>query len=130
MPNSTPLSTGVCARTLPKVIASDVEFDRMVEQLEDLCMKPEPTAEQRTLADLLTKLINDYDDRYYPLPELPPHKMLFYLMEERGLKQSDLVELIGSRAQVSDIVTGKRAISKAQAKKLAEFFKLSTDLFI
>jgi HTH-type transcriptional regulator/antitoxin HigA len=56
--------------------------------------------------------------------------MVSFLMEERGLKQADLAELIGSRAQVSGIVTGKRAISKSHAKKLAAFFKVSTDLFI
>jgi HTH-type transcriptional regulator/antitoxin HigA len=56
--------------------------------------------------------------------------MLQYLMEQRGLKQADLVPVIGSRAQVSDIVNGKRGISKAQAKKLAAFFHTSVELFI
>ena len=120
----------LCARILPKVIANDEEFDRMEEQLEELCMRAKPTAEERALADLLTKLINDYDDLHYSIPKSPPHRMLAYLMEQRGLKQADLVDLIGSRAQVSDMVTGKRAISKTQAKKLAGFFNLSTDLFI
>jgi HTH-type transcriptional regulator / antitoxin HigA len=124
----------LCAKTLPKVIANDEELDRMADCLEELGRSyPDPAAAPRevlALADLLTKLIDDYDDLHYPLPELEPHKMLAYLMEQRGLKQADLVDLIGSRAQVSDIVTGKRAISKAQAKKLAQFFKLSTDLFI
>jgi HTH-type transcriptional regulator/antitoxin HigA len=120
----------LCAKTLPKVIANRQEFDRMVEHLEALTFKPNPSAEERTLAGLLTKLIEDYDDLHYPLPEIPPHEMVAYLMQQRGLKQADLVELIGSRAQVSDLVRGKRAISKAQAKKLAAFFKVSTDLLL
>ena len=120
----------LCAQALPKVIASEAEFDRMAEQLEALEMKPNPSPEETALAALLTKLIEDYDEIHYPLPDLPPHEMLGYLMEQRGLKQAGLVDLIGSRAQVSDIVTGRRAVSKAQAKKLAQFFRVSTDLFI
>jgi len=46
-------------------------------------------------------------------------------MEQRGLRQADLVPVLGSRAQVSDLVNGKRRISKAQAKKLAEYIGLS-----
>lgn len=74
-------------------------------------------------------MIQDYDDKI-ELPELPPHKMVQFLMEHRGLKQADLVPVIGTRAQVSDLVNGKRGISKAQAKKLAAFFRVSVELFI
>jgi len=120
----------LCAKALPKVIANDREFDRMAEQLEELTFKPKPSAEERALAGLLTALIESYDDLHVSLPDAAPHEMVAYLMEQRGLKQADLVELIGSRAQVSDLVTGKRAISKAQVKKLAAFFRVSTDLFL
>lgn len=120
----------LCAKFVPRLITSDEEFDRMAEQLEELDMKESPTAEEEALAGLLAKLVADYDDLHYPLPEIPPHEMVAYLMEQRGLKQTGLVELIGSRAQVSDLVNGKRGISKDQAKKLAKFFKVSAELFI
>jgi HTH-type transcriptional regulator / antitoxin HigA len=61
---------------------------------------------------------------------VPPHEMVRYLMEQRGLRQADLAPVIGSRAQVSDLVNGRRGISKAQAKKLAQFFHVSAELFI
>ncbi|MBV8845343.1 MAG: helix-turn-helix domain-containing protein [Bryobacterales bacterium] len=120
----------LCARVLPKVIESETEFDRMVDQLEDLDSKPNPSAEETALISLLAKLIEDYDHIHYPLPDIAPHQMVAYLMEQRGLKQIDLVEILGSRAQVSDLVNGKRSISKSQAKKLAAFFHVSTDLFL
>jgi HTH-type transcriptional regulator/antitoxin HigA len=121
----------LCADVLlPKVIESDEEFDRQVERLEALDRRPHPPAEEQALAKLLAKLIEDYDSRHYPIPKAPPHKMVVYLMEQRGMKQADLVEVIGSRSQVSDLVNGKRSISKAQAKRLAEFFHLPADLFI
>ncbi len=120
----------LCAETLPKVIESDEEFDRMVEHLERLTFKPDASAEEIAIAGLLEKLIVDYDDEHYPLPDVPPHRMVRFLMEQRGLKQADLVPVLGSRAQVSDLVNGKRGISKAQVKKLAEYFKVSPELFI
>ena len=51
-------------------------------------------------------------------------------MNARGLKQSDLSKLFGSKGRASEVINGKRAISKAQAKALAEFFHVSAELFI
>jgi len=51
-------------------------------------------------------------------------------MEQNDLRQEDLVPVFGSRGRVSDVVNGKCAISKAQAKALGEFFKVSPELFI
>jgi HTH-type transcriptional regulator / antitoxin HigA len=85
--------------------------------------------EQRLLA-LLSRLIEDYEDRTFPVPASPPHQTLRFLMEQNELRQADLVEIFGSRGRVSEVVSGKRAISKAQAKALGEFFKVSPDLFI
>jgi HTH-type transcriptional regulator/antitoxin HigA len=56
--------------------------------------------------------------------------MLVYLMVQRNLKQADLLPIFKSRGYVSDVVNGKRAISKVHAKQLAEFFKVSAALFI
>ncbi|GCL40376.1 MULTISPECIES: helix-turn-helix domain-containing protein [Nostocales] len=56
--------------------------------------------------------------------------MLEHLMDARGIKQSDLVGVIGSKGVVSEVVNRKRAISKAQAKTLGEFFNVSPALFI
>jgi len=118
------------AETLPRVIANDEEFDRMVAQLEALSIpERQLSAEEDALATLLERLIADYDDRF-SLPEQPPHEMVKYLMEQRGLKQADLVPVLGSRAQVSDLVNGKRGISKPQVKKLAEYFGVSAELFL
>ena len=118
------------AKTLPRVIANDEEFDRMVAQLEALSIpERQLSAEEDALATLLERLIADYDDRF-SLPEQPPHEMVKHLMEQRGLKQADLVSVLGSRAQVSDLVNGKRGISKAQAKKLAAYFGVSAEVFI
>lgn len=120
----------LCAEALPRVIRNDQEFDRMVEKLEELDFRKIRTPEEQVLAELLAKLIEDYDDQHYPLPEAPPHETVQFLMAQKGLKQADLVPVLGSRAQVSALVNGTRGISKAQVKKLAEFFHVSAEVFL
>jgi len=103
----------------------------MVEQLERLDFASRPLKpEERVLQELLAKLIEDYDARKYPLPHLPPRKMLLFLMEQKELRQKDLISVFGSSSVVSSVINGKREISKAHARKLAGFFGLSTELFV
>jgi HTH-type transcriptional regulator / antitoxin HigA len=75
-------------------------------------------------------LIEDYEDRTFPVPDTSLYRTLQFLMEQNDLRQADLVSIFGSRGRVSEVVNGKRAISKAQEKALGEFFKVSPELFI
>ncbi|MDQ3710885.1 MAG: transcriptional regulator, partial [Acidobacteriota bacterium] len=59
-----------------------------------------------------------------------PNEILKFLMEERELKQTDLLQIFGSSGVTSEVINGKRSISKVQAKKLAKHFKVSVELFI
>jgi HTH-type transcriptional regulator/antitoxin HigA len=120
----------LCATVVPKVIESDEEFDRLVEQMEALDRKENPTPEEDALSALLLKLIQDYDDLHYPLPDVPPHKMIAFLMDQKHLRQADLLPVFGSRSVVSEVLAGKREPSKAHIRKLAEFFHMSAELFL
>lgn len=121
----------VLAKVLPRVISSDEEHERMLAEIEKLMDRGERrTMEEDTALDLMVLLIQDYEREHHRLADPSPREMLAYLMEKRGLRQVDLVPIIKSRGYVSDIINGKRAISKAHARQLAEFFKVSADLFI
>ena len=88
------------------------------------------SAEEEHLLDLLSTLIEKYEDEHYPIEPSLPHEILQHLMEARGLKQKDIVHLFGSSGRASEAINGLRPISKIQAKALAEFFHVSTDLFL
>lgn len=119
------------AKVLPRVIATPAEHERLLAEVEKLMDKGERrSAEEDAALDLMVRLIKDYEAEHHPLPDPSPHEMLTYLMEKRGLKQADLLPIFGSRGYVSDVVNGKRAISKAQAKQLAAFFRVSAEIFI
>jgi len=81
------------------------------------------------LLELLSILIEEYENRAHPLPKAAPHKMLACLLEEKGMKPSDLWTVL-PRIRVSEILRGKRSISKAQARQLAEILRVPVDLFV
>jgi HTH-type transcriptional regulator / antitoxin HigA len=114
----------------PKLIQSEEEYDRTLAAIEKLMGDKERTPEEGTLLELLVVLVEEYENKHYSMPEVPPHQILEHLMEARGLRQVDLVGILGSKGVVSEVVNRKRSISKAQAKALAEFFHVSPELFI
>jgi HTH-type transcriptional regulator / antitoxin HigA len=120
------------AKTRPARIRSETENERMLTEIERLMEKGEGnlSPEEDALFDLMVFLVEDFESRTYPIPDAPPFEVLQFLMEQRGLKQSDLVPILGSRGQVSDIVNGKRGISKKHAKQMGEFFHVSAEVFL
>lgn len=119
------------AKVRPAVIRTEAENNRMLILVEQLMAKGDRlTPEEGELVKLLGKLITDFEEKFYHLDEAEPHEVLRELMDARGLKQTDLAQLFGSKGRASEVINGKRAISKAQAKALAEFFHVSAELFI
>ncbi len=119
------------ARTVPAVIRTDDECRRVEAEISKLLRKGDNlTPEEDRLLDLLSALVERYEDETEDFPESPPHRILQFLMEQNDLQQVDLVKIFGSSGRVSEVVNGKRGISKAQAKALGEFFKVSPELFI
>jgi len=117
-------------RTLPRVIHTDEGCDRLTSELMRLDERESPTPEEKELAELLTVLIDEYESRRYPIGKATPQQTLHHLLEARKLTQKDLWKVFGSKGITSEVFHGKRSISKNQAKKLAEFFHVSVELFI
>jgi HTH-type transcriptional regulator / antitoxin HigA len=117
-------------RALPHVIRTEAEHARRTDELLRLDGRENLTPEERELAELLTILIDEYEERRYPIRKASPQQNLRHLMEARNLTQKDLWRIFGSKGITSEVFHGKRSISKTQAKKLAAFFHVSADLFI
>jgi HTH-type transcriptional regulator / antitoxin HigA len=118
----------LCAEVIPKVIETDEEFDRLAAKMEELDFKTNRAPEEDALLALLEQLIGDYDDKV-ELPSVPPFKVVLHLMEHKGLRQADLLPVFGSRSVASDVLSGKRELSKTHIRKLADFFRLSPAAF-
>jgi HTH-type transcriptional regulator/antitoxin HigA len=115
----------------PRVIKTEAENERAIAELEALDTLGRPlTREEEALADLLTMLIGQFEEVHYPLGHASPLDALRDFMEVRHLRQRDLIPIFGASSVVSNVLNGKRSISKAHARKLAEFFHVPVSLFI
>ena len=119
-------------RIVVKAIETEEEYDHMVAAVEQLMDKGEVhlSPEESALLETMAILVQAYDDRHHALPPAAPNEMLAYLMETSGRTAKDLLTVLGTRGRVSEVLSGKRSISKQQAKKLASMFKVAVDLFI
>ncbi|WFP49330.1 helix-turn-helix domain-containing protein [Methylomonas sp. EFPC3] len=89
-------------------------------------------AEDHPLADVLDYLsdqVKAYEDENFVIPEAEPKEVLRFLLEQHGLKQDHLSD-IAPQGRISDILAGKRSISKDIAKRLAKRFHVHADVFL
>lgn len=118
-------------RVLPRVIESEEENERVIAELERLDTRQRAlTREEQKLAQLMTLLVRQFESERYPLGHAEPVEALRALMEARGLRQRDLIRVFGASSVVSNVLNGKRSISKTHARKLADLFHVPVGLFI
>jgi HTH-type transcriptional regulator / antitoxin HigA len=84
---------------------------------------------QRKLIELLTVLIEDYESKYYPVPNAGPLDIIRHLMEQHQLRQKDLVDVFGTESIVSDVLNGKRDLTKDHIIRLSSRFSVSPAVF-
>ena len=117
----------------PRLIQSEEEFDRLSAHLEALDAIEEDRElqpEERELQLLLAHLCGEYEDRTVEPPGSTPLEVVKFLMDQNGLRPVDLADVFGSRAVTSQVLSGKREISKAHARRLADRFHLPVEAFI
>ena len=119
------------SRTMHVVIETEEENARMLTIVEKLMKKGENlSVEEEKLLKLLVRLIEDFEQRFYHPPAAEPLEVLHHLREARGVKQSQLWEVFGSKGIASEVLNGKRGISKTHARALANYFHVPADLFV
>jgi len=119
------------AKALPSVVETEEQNDRMLREIERLIDKGDDrTPEEDKLLDLLVALVEKFEEQHYALNSATPLIILKELMSARDLKPKDLWNVLGSKSLTSQILNGHRAISKNNARALAEFFHVSAELFI
>ncbi len=119
------------AHTLPRVIETEDEYERILNKLETLLRRGgDRSVEERELSKLLTALVEGFEERNYLLQKATPLEALQELMSARDMKQVDLIPLFGSKGIVSEVINGKRELSKTHIRAVAAFFNVSPELFI
>ena len=115
--------------TLPHVIHTEEENERCIAALEALDSREDLSVEEERIAELLTFLIEDFEEKNYALPPAPPNEVVRHLMDANDLRQVDMVDVFGSPSVVSEVLSGKRDLSKAHIERLSRRFNVSPELF-
>ena len=113
----------------PRAITSEAQNDHYTEVLYNLERRGHLSAAEEKYAELLTVLIEAYEEKHYPIRALSPVKVLMELMAANNLKQKDLAPLFGSESIVSEVLHGKREMNKQHIEKLSQRFNVSPALF-
>ena len=111
-------------RTKKDYAQARATIDALLDEVGD--NESHPLAE---VLDYLADQVKTYEDEHFHIPEAEPKEVLRFLMEQHGLRQEDLADC-APQSRISDILSGKRSISKEIAKKLAHRFHVRADVFL
>ena len=116
--------------SLPAVIRNEAENERHIAMLEELDRKGNRmSAAERRMAELLTLLIEDFEEKNYALKPAHPIDVLNELMLANNLKQKDLLDVFGTPSIASEVLSGKRKLNTEHIRRLNRRFKVSPEVF-
>jgi HTH-type transcriptional regulator/antitoxin HigA len=115
---------------LPHVIRTEEDNERYIAQLEALHDRGELTPEEREILELLTLLIEDFENKHYQFDRTAtPIEIVRELMDTQGLKQIDMIDILGTASVVSEVLSGRRELSKTHIQNLSRRFHVSPRCF-
>ncbi|MGA2074076.1 MAG: helix-turn-helix domain-containing protein [Terriglobia bacterium] len=121
--------TEMIRRGAPRLIHSDQELAEYTKALFELTAKPHPTPDEEDAVELLTLLIERYEEERYAIPDADPVDVLRFLLRQNGLAQRDIAAELGSESTVSLVLAGKRRLNRDHIARLSQRFHVSPAVF-
>jgi len=100
-----------------------------LERIDELMSAKLDTPEGDEL-DILVTLVDAYEEKHFPMDAPDPVSAIQFRMEQQGLTRKDLEPMIGSRARVSEVMTGKRPLTLAMVRRVRSGLGISADLLV
>jgi HTH-type transcriptional regulator/antitoxin HigA len=114
---------------LPLAIETEEQNKECTAALFVLTAKPDPTREEEEAIELMTRKIQDFEERHYQLPKASPVEVLSFLIDQNGLRPADLLDVFGTASIVSEVLNGNRALTSDNIARLSERFHVSPEVF-
>jgi HTH-type transcriptional regulator/antitoxin HigA len=112
-----------------KPIKTEQDYEAALEEVERL-FNAAPNSAEGDRLEVLTTLIEAYEERHYPIPLPDPVEAILYHLESRGLSRRDLEPFIGSRARVSEVLNRKRPLTIGMIRKLHKGLGIPAEILI
>ncbi|HEV2145864.1 MAG TPA: helix-turn-helix domain-containing protein [Longimicrobiaceae bacterium] len=110
-------------------IQTEEDYDAALSEVDAL-MNAEPGTPEGARLDVLVTLIEAYERRHWPIDAPDPIEAIRARMEQKNLRQRDLEPMIGSRGRVSEVLSGKRALTLPMIRRLSKGLDLRADVLI
>jgi HTH-type transcriptional regulator / antitoxin HigA len=112
-----------------KPIKSEADYEAALREIEEL-FEAEPNTPAGDRLEVLSTLVEAYEEAHYPIPPPDPIEAIYYYMESRGLTQQDLEPYVGNPARVSEVLNKQRPLSLSMIRKLHEGLGIPAEVLI
>lgn len=112
-----------------KPIKTEKDYDKALERLE-LIFDATPNSKEGDEAEILSLLIDSYENKQYPIGPPDPIEAIKIRMEEMNLKQKDLVGIIGGKSRVSEILNKKKRLTVEMIRELERILNISASVLV
>ena len=112
-----------------KAIKTEQDYNDALKRLEEIFHAEIDTPEGDE-AEVLSILIEKYEDEHYPIGMPDPIEAIKFRMEQMGMKQKDLAEVVGFTSRVSEILNRKRKLTLGMIRKLSEKLHIPTEVLV
>ncbi len=112
-----------------KLIKTEADYNIALNRIEQI-MDAQPATSEFDELELLSTLVEIYEDEHYPIEIPDPVSAIQFRMEQLGLNQQNLIPFIGSRSKVSEILNRKRPLSLAMIRALHKGLGIPTDILV
>ena len=112
-----------------KPIRSEQDYREALRRLDEIFDAP-TNSEEGDEAEVLTLLIDHYENHHFPIEAPDPIEAIKVRMEEKNLKQKDLVGLIGGKSRVSEILNRRKRLTVDMIRKLEQALNISASVLV
>lgn len=113
----------------PRPIYCSEDLEATQEVIDALLDQPELTKEENDYLNVLGTLVYEYEETLKAIPDIYGVELLKCLIEDRGLKQKDLIPIFKTESIVREVISGKRQLTTRHIQELSQFFGLPSDVF-
>ena len=112
-----------------KPIKTEKDYQNALKRLE-LIFDATPNSKEGDEAEILSMLIDDFENKHFPIESPDPIEAIKIRMEEMNLKQKDLVGIIGGKSTISEILNKRKKLTVEMIRKLEKFLHISASVLV
>jgi len=114
-----------------RIVKTEDQYRRYLKEIEELAAHdPDPDSQEGGRLELLAKLVEEYEKTRFPIGTPDPVDVIMFRMEEQGLRQKDIADILGGKNRASEVLSRKRPLTLPMIRALHERLAIPSELLI